>query len=88
MATNLIIPNLDDRRWIDLVEEARALIPLHAPTWPGHHPSHRLAGAGNPRHPGASRRSRRQRRGHRPHRRRGDGRGAVRLILSPPPNEP
>lgn len=36
MATNLTIPNLDDRRWVDLVEEARALIPLHAPGWTDH----------------------------------------------------
>lgn len=36
MPTNPIIPDLDDRRWSDLVEEARALIPLHAPTWTDH----------------------------------------------------
>jgi len=30
------LPNLDDRRWIDLVEEGRALIPLHAPEWTDH----------------------------------------------------
>src|SRR5207245_1546900 len=29
-------PNLDDRRWADLVEEGRALIPLHAPEWTDH----------------------------------------------------
>jgi hypothetical protein len=32
----LPLPNLDDRRWADLVEEARALIPLHAPDWTDH----------------------------------------------------
>ena len=36
MATNVAIPNLDDRRWIDLVEEALALIPLYAPGWTDH----------------------------------------------------
>jgi len=30
------LPNLDDRRWRDLVEEGRALIPLHAPEWTDH----------------------------------------------------
>ena len=28
--------NLDDRRWADLVEEGRALIPRHAPAWSDH----------------------------------------------------
>ncbi len=28
--------NLDDRRWADLVEEGRALIPRHAPGWTDH----------------------------------------------------
>jgi predicted phage baseplate assembly protein len=30
---SLPLPNLDDRRWADLVEEATALIPLYAPEW-------------------------------------------------------
>ena len=30
------LPNLDDRRWADLVEEGRALIPLYAPGWTDH----------------------------------------------------
>ena len=30
------LPNLDDRRWTDLVEEARSLIPLYAPEWTDH----------------------------------------------------
>lgn len=30
------LPNLDDRRWLDLVEEARALIPLYEPDWTDH----------------------------------------------------
>lgn len=32
----LPLPKLDDRRWADLVEEARSLIPLHAPEWTDH----------------------------------------------------
>ena len=32
----LDIPNLDDRRWADLVDEARALIPRVAPQWTDH----------------------------------------------------
>lgn len=32
----LEIPNLDDRRWADLVEEARSLIPRVAPRWTDH----------------------------------------------------
>jgi hypothetical protein len=32
----LEIPNLDDRRWVDLVEEARSLIPRLAPLWTDH----------------------------------------------------
>jgi hypothetical protein len=32
----LDIPNLDDRRWADLVEDARALIPRFAPDWTDH----------------------------------------------------
>lgn len=29
----MLLPNLDDRRWVDLVDEGRALIPLYAPEW-------------------------------------------------------
>jgi predicted phage baseplate assembly protein len=32
----LPLPNLDDRRWDDLVEEGRALIPFYAPEWTDH----------------------------------------------------
>ena len=32
----LPLPNLDDRRWEDLVEEGRALIPLYGPDWTDH----------------------------------------------------
>ena len=32
----LSLPNLDDRRWVDLVEEGRALIPFNAPDWTDH----------------------------------------------------
>jgi predicted phage baseplate assembly protein len=32
----LPLPNLDDRRWADLVEEGRALIPLYSPDWSDH----------------------------------------------------
>ncbi|WP_456064335.1 hypothetical protein, partial [Cumulibacter manganitolerans] len=32
----LPLPNLDDRRWADLVDEARALIPSYAPGWTDH----------------------------------------------------
>src|SRR5829696_7881240 len=32
----LPLPNLDSRRWADLVEEARALIPRYAPAWTDH----------------------------------------------------
>ncbi|MCM8596521.1 baseplate J/gp47 family protein [Accumulibacter sp.] len=35
----LTLPNLDDRRYLDLVEEARALIPTHAPEWTNHNAS-------------------------------------------------
>lgn len=35
----LTLPNLDDRRYADLVEEARALIPGYAPQWTNHNPS-------------------------------------------------
>lgn len=33
---SLPLPQLDDRRWADLVEEGRSLIPLHAPEWTDH----------------------------------------------------
>lgn len=33
------LPNLDDRRYKDLVEEARSLIPTYAPQWTNHNPS-------------------------------------------------
>jgi len=32
----LPLPNLDDRRWADLVDEGRALIPHYAPKWTDH----------------------------------------------------
>jgi baseplate J-like protein len=32
----ITLPNLDDRRYADLVEEARALIPTYAPEWTNH----------------------------------------------------
>lgn len=32
----LLLPNLDDRRWTDLVDEAKTLIPLYAPEWTDH----------------------------------------------------
>lgn len=30
------LPNLDDRRWSDLVDEARSVIPFYAPDWTDH----------------------------------------------------
>src|SRR5438876_4893259 len=33
---SLPLPNLDTRRWTDLVEEGRSLIPRFAPTWTDH----------------------------------------------------
>ena len=33
------LPNLDDRRWIDLIDEARARIPVLAPSWTDQNPS-------------------------------------------------
>jgi predicted phage baseplate assembly protein len=30
------LPNLDDRRWADLAEEGRGLVPLYAPEWTDH----------------------------------------------------
>ena len=35
----LPLPALDDRRWSDLVEEARALVPLYGPDWTDHNAS-------------------------------------------------
>jgi hypothetical protein len=35
----LQLPNLDDRRYADLVEEAKGLIPTYAPEWTNHNPS-------------------------------------------------
>ncbi len=35
----LQLPNLDDRRYADLVAEARRLIPTHDPDWTNHNPS-------------------------------------------------
>lgn len=35
----LDLPNLDDRTWDDLVQEARALIPFYAPQWTNQNPS-------------------------------------------------
>jgi hypothetical protein len=32
----LPLPNLDDRRWADLAEEGRSLIPRYAPAWTDH----------------------------------------------------
>jgi predicted phage baseplate assembly protein len=32
----LPLPNLDDRRWADLVDEGRTLIPVYAPDWTDH----------------------------------------------------
>jgi Baseplate J-like protein len=36
---SLPLPTLDDRRWDELVEEGRALIPLYAPDWTDHNVS-------------------------------------------------
>lgn len=33
------LPNLDDRRWADLVEQGRALVPLYSPEWTDHNAS-------------------------------------------------
>src|ERR1044072_6586366 len=35
----LSLPNLDDRSYKDLVDEARSLIPSYAPEWTNHNPS-------------------------------------------------
>ena len=39
MAGRLIPPNLDDRTWRDIVEQAKALIPRYTPEWTDHNPS-------------------------------------------------
>jgi predicted phage baseplate assembly protein len=40
MTTSLVpLPDLDDRRWADLVDEARTLIPVYASSWTDHNPS-------------------------------------------------
>ena len=33
---SIALTNLDDRRWADLVEEGRTLIPFYAPEWTDH----------------------------------------------------
>ena len=33
---SLLLPNLDDRKWADLVDEGRALIPVYGPEWTDH----------------------------------------------------
>jgi Baseplate J-like protein len=33
------LPNLDNRRWGEIVEEARSLVPVYAPEWTDHNPS-------------------------------------------------
>lgn len=33
------LPNLDDRRWVDLIEQGRALVPLYSPEWTDHNAS-------------------------------------------------
>jgi len=35
----MMLPNLDDRRYADLVEEALSMIPTHAPEWTNHNAS-------------------------------------------------
>lgn len=35
----LVSPNLDDRQWQDIVDEARGLIPRYNPDWTDHNPS-------------------------------------------------
>lgn len=35
----IVLPNLDDRRYADLVDEALAMIPVHAPEWTNHNAS-------------------------------------------------
>jgi predicted phage baseplate assembly protein len=33
---SIALPNLDDRRWVDLVEEGRSLIPFYSTEWTDH----------------------------------------------------
>lgn len=35
----LLLPNLDDRKWAELVDEGRALIPVYGPEWTDHNVS-------------------------------------------------
>jgi hypothetical protein len=35
----LLLPNLDDRKWADLADEGRALIPVYGPEWTDHNAS-------------------------------------------------
>lgn len=35
----LLLPNLDDRKWADLVDEGRALLPVYGPEWTDHNAS-------------------------------------------------
>ena len=35
----LLLPNLDDRKWLDLVDEGRSLIPVYGPEWTDHNAS-------------------------------------------------
>jgi len=35
----LLLPNLDDRKWADLVDEGRSLVPVYGPEWSDHNPS-------------------------------------------------
>ena len=35
----ITLPNLDDRTYADLIEEARSLVPVYAPEWTNHNPS-------------------------------------------------
>lgn len=35
----LLLPNLDDRKWAELVDEGRALIPVYGPEWTDHNAS-------------------------------------------------
>ena len=36
---SIVLPNLDDRRWQDLADEGRSLIPLYSPEWTNFNPS-------------------------------------------------
>ena len=35
----LLLPNLDDRKWAELVDQGRALIPVYGPEWTDHNAS-------------------------------------------------